>query len=229
MHLAEKFGAFLPTEPAARAECLSWLFWQMGSTPYVGGGFGHFYAYAPVKIEYAIDRFTMETKRLLDVLDKPPCRKRIRRRQRLHDRRHGDAGPWYGGLVKFDQYGATEFLARARIQERAALGRHDLRTPGREARAHGQPHCRRPVEPAARASRRQRLRDQKTQDKLAAAQLSGSFRFRIRHHREMSRHAGSARHQQQIRSAIRSAPRNGRRGSSSRPGIACWRITASTI
>src|ERR1700704_2446993 len=70
VHLAEKFGEFLPTETAARAECLSWLFWQMGSTPYVGGGFGHFYAYAPVKIEYAIDRFTMEVKRLLDVLDR---------------------------------------------------------------------------------------------------------------------------------------------------------------
>src|SRR5271166_4263918 len=70
VHLAEKFGAFLPTEPSERAECLSWLFWQMGSTPYVGGGFGHFYAYAPTKIEYAIDRFAMETKRLLDVLDK---------------------------------------------------------------------------------------------------------------------------------------------------------------
>ena len=70
VYLAEKFGEFLPKEGAARAECLSWLFWQMGSTPYVGGGFGHFYAYAPVKIEYPIDRFTMETKRLLDVLDK---------------------------------------------------------------------------------------------------------------------------------------------------------------
>src|SRR6201990_2414946 len=70
LHLAEKFGEFLPTEPAERAECFSWLFWQMGSTPYVGGGFGHFYAYAPVKIEYAIDRFTMETKRLLHVLDR---------------------------------------------------------------------------------------------------------------------------------------------------------------
>jgi len=71
MHLAEKFNnAFLPTEPAARAECLSWLFWQVGSAPYIGGGFGHFYAYAPTKIEYAIDRFAMEAKRLLDVLDK---------------------------------------------------------------------------------------------------------------------------------------------------------------
>jgi GSH-dependent disulfide-bond oxidoreductase len=110
VYLAEKFGAFLPAEASARAECLSWLFWQMGSTPYVGGGFGHFYAYAPTKIEYAIDRFTMETKRLLDVLDK-----------RLADNEYlaGDAytiadmaaWPWYGGLVKFDQYGATEFLA----------------------------------------------------------------------------------------------------------------------
>src|SRR3954471_10096118 len=70
VHLAEKFGALLPTEPAARAECLSWLFWQMGSAPFLGGGFGHFYAYAPTKIEYAIDRYAMETKRQLDVLDK---------------------------------------------------------------------------------------------------------------------------------------------------------------
>jgi len=70
MYLAEKFGALLPTEPSARAECLSWLFWQMGSAPYLGGGFGHFYKYAPVKIEYAIDRFTMEAKRQMDVLDK---------------------------------------------------------------------------------------------------------------------------------------------------------------
>jgi GST-like protein len=69
MYLAEKFGAFMPTDPAKRAECLSWLFWQMGSAPYLGGGFGHFYAYAPVKIEYCIDRFTMEVKRQLDVLD----------------------------------------------------------------------------------------------------------------------------------------------------------------
>ena len=109
-YLAEKFGEFLPTETAARAECLSWLFWQMGSTPYIGGGFGHFYAYAPVKIEYAIDRFAMETKRLLDVLDR-----------RLAESKYvaGDAYtiadiaifPWYGGLVKFGQYGAAEFLA----------------------------------------------------------------------------------------------------------------------
>jgi GST-like protein len=110
VHLAEKFGEFLPKEPAARAECLSWLFWQMGSTPYVGGGFGHFYAYAPVKIEYAIDRFTMETKRLLDVLDK-----RLGESEYVAGPEYTIADmacfPWYGGLVKFDSYGGSEFLA----------------------------------------------------------------------------------------------------------------------
>jgi GST-like protein len=110
MYLAEKFGAFLPTERAARAECLSWLFWQMGSTPYVGGGFGHFYAYATVKYEYAIDRFAMETKRLLDVLDK-----RLGESEWVGGPEYTIADiacwPWYGGLVKFNQYGAAEFLA----------------------------------------------------------------------------------------------------------------------
>ena len=110
MYLAEKFGEFLPTEAAARAECLSWLFWQMGSTPYVGGGFGHFYAYAPVKIEYAIDRFTMETKRLLDVLDR-----RLAGSKYVAGPAYTIADiaifPWYGGLAKFNQYGAAEFLA----------------------------------------------------------------------------------------------------------------------
>jgi GST-like protein len=109
VHLAEKFGAFLPTEPAARAETLSWLFWQMGSTPYVGGGFGHFYAYAPTKIEYAIDRFAMETKRLLDVLDR-----RLAETPYLggDDYTIADiaAWPWYGGLAKGLSYGAGEFL-----------------------------------------------------------------------------------------------------------------------
>src|SRR5881398_2610894 len=110
LYLADKFGAFLPKDSGKRTEALNWLFWQMGSTPYVGGGFGHFYAYAPVKIEYAIDRFAMETKRLLDVLDK-----------RLADNEYlaGDVytiadmaiWPWYGGLAKFGQYGATEFLS----------------------------------------------------------------------------------------------------------------------
>ncbi|ADU38046.1 glutathione-dependent disulfide-bond oxidoreductase [Variovorax paradoxus] len=109
-YLAEKFGnAFFPTEPAARAECLSWLFWQMGSAPYLGGGFGHFYAYAPTKIEYAIDRFAMEVKRQLDVLDR-----------RLAESRYlaGDdytiadiaVWPWYGALAKGQLYESGEFL-----------------------------------------------------------------------------------------------------------------------
>jgi GST-like protein len=110
VYLAEKFGVFLPAEPAARAECLSWLFWQMGSAPYLGGGFGHFYAYAPSKIEYAIDRFAMEVKRQLDVLDR-----------QLADHRYitgeqytiADIAifPWYGWLVKGWIYNAAEFLS----------------------------------------------------------------------------------------------------------------------
>ena len=110
LYLAEKFGnAFLPTKPAARAECLSWLFWQMGSAPFLGGGFGHFYAYAPYKIEYAIDRYAMEVKRQLDVLNR-----------RLAQTRYiaGDdytladiaIWPWYGTLAKGQLYGAGEFL-----------------------------------------------------------------------------------------------------------------------
>ena len=109
VHLAEKFGAFLPTEPAARAECLSWLFWQMGSAPYLGGGFGHFYAYAPTKIEYAIDRFAMEVKRQLDVLDR-----RLGESEYLGGKDYTIADmavwPWYGALAKGLVYGAGEFL-----------------------------------------------------------------------------------------------------------------------
>lgn len=109
LYLAEKFGAFLPTERRARTECMSWLFWQMGSAPLLGGGFGHFYAYAPVKLEYAIDRYAMEVKRQLDVLDR-----------RLAEHRYvaGDdytiadmaIWPWYGALVAGEIYGAAEFL-----------------------------------------------------------------------------------------------------------------------
>ena len=109
VYLAEKFGAFLPTEPSARAECLSWLFFQMGSAPYIGGGFGHFYAYAPEKFEYPINRFAMETKRLLDVLNR-----------HLSDRPYlcGDEYTiadmanyaWYGALVGQNIYEAAEFL-----------------------------------------------------------------------------------------------------------------------
>jgi GST-like protein len=110
LYLAEKFGAFLPTEAGARAECLSWLFWQMGSAPYLGGGFGHFYAYAPTKIEYAIDRFAMETKRQLDVLDK-----QLADNEYVAGSEYTIADmaiwPWYGGLVKGWLYEAAEFLA----------------------------------------------------------------------------------------------------------------------
>nr|WP_306267679.1 glutathione-dependent disulfide-bond oxidoreductase [Pararhizobium sp. IMCC3301] len=112
LYLAEKFGAFLPTEHAARTECLSWLFWQMGSAPYLGGGFGHFYVYAPTKIEYCIDRFAMEVKRQLDVLDR-----------HLADKQYmcGDdytiadiaIWPWYGALMRNKLYDAAEFLDTA--------------------------------------------------------------------------------------------------------------------
>lgn len=109
LHLAEKFGAFVPTDTAKRAECLSWLFWQMGSAPYLGGGFGHFYAYAPTKMEYPINRFAMEVKRQLDVLD---------RRLADHPYLAGDdysiadmaVWAWYGALAMGLQYEAGEFL-----------------------------------------------------------------------------------------------------------------------
>jgi GST-like protein len=109
MHLAEKFGAFLPSSGAARAETLSWLFWQMGSAPFVGGGFGHFYAYAPTKMEYPIDRYAMETKRQLDVLDR-----RLAESDYVAGPDYTIADmaifPWYGGLAKGWLYGAAEFL-----------------------------------------------------------------------------------------------------------------------
>jgi GST-like protein len=109
VYLAEKFGAFLPTEPSARAECMSWLFWQIGSAPYLGGGFGHFYAYAPDKIEYCIDRFSMEVKRQLDVLDRT-----LAERQFLcgDDYNISDMAnySWYGVLAIGELYSAQEFL-----------------------------------------------------------------------------------------------------------------------
>ena len=109
LYLAEKFGALIPTDPAARTACLSWLMWQMGSAPYLGGGFGHFYAYAPVKIEYCIDRFAMEVKRELDVLNQHLA---------THDFMAGNEysiadiaiWPWYGSLVRGILYSAGEFL-----------------------------------------------------------------------------------------------------------------------
>ncbi|WP_032878910.1 glutathione-dependent disulfide-bond oxidoreductase [Acinetobacter colistiniresistens] len=109
LYLAEKFKAFIPNEIAARTECLNWLFWQMGSAPYIGGGLGHFYAYAPVKIEYAINRFAMETKRLLDVLDQ-----HLAQHEYLAGSEYSIADiaafPWYGSVVKGWVYNANEFL-----------------------------------------------------------------------------------------------------------------------
>src|SRR6476620_6039060 len=109
IYLAEKFGVFLPTEIRARAECLSWLFWQSGSAPYVGGGFGHFYAYAPTRIEYAIDRFAMEAKRQLEVLDR---HLEMNKFIAGSDYTIADiaAWPWYAGLTRGWLYEAAEFL-----------------------------------------------------------------------------------------------------------------------
>jgi len=133
-YLAEKFGMFLPIERAARAECLSWLMWQMGSAPYLGGGFGHFYAYAPMKIEYAINRFAMEVKRQMDVLDK-----------RLADHEF-IAGPeltiadfaiypWYGALARGLLYESKEFL---QVEDYTHVTRWAKQLAGREAVQRGQ-------------------------------------------------------------------------------------------
>ena len=109
LYLAEKFGVLVPSEPALRAECLSWLFWQMGSAPYLGGGFGHFYAYAPTKIEYCIDRFAMEVKRQLDVLDRHLANNRY-----MCGDEYSIADiaiwPWYGAVYTGAVYDAAEFL-----------------------------------------------------------------------------------------------------------------------
>lgn len=166
-YLAEKFGAFLPTEPGARAECLSWLFWQMGSAPYLGGGFGHFYAYAPTKIEYAIDRFAMETKRQLDVLD---------RRLAENEYLGGDAytiadiavWPWYGGLVKGWMYEAAEFL---QVQDYKNVQRWAETIGNRPAVKRGRMVNRTFGEPSMQLHERHDASDfdTMTQDKLAIA------------------------------------------------------------
>jgi GSH-dependent disulfide-bond oxidoreductase len=167
VHLAEKFGAFLPTEAAARAECLSWLFWQMGSAPYLGGGFGHFYAYAPTKIEYAIDRFAMEVKRQLDVLDR-----RLAETPYLagSDYTIADMGvwPWYGGLAKGLLYGGGEFLA---VQEYKNVQRWADAIGHRPAVRRGRIVNRLQGDPAAQLHERHDAGDfeTKTQDKVAAA------------------------------------------------------------
>jgi GSH-dependent disulfide-bond oxidoreductase len=167
VYLAEKFGAFLPTETAARAECLSWLFWQMGAAPYLGGGFGHFYAYAPMKIEYAIDRFTMETKRQLDVLDR-----RLAESAFIAGRDYTIADiaifPWYGGLVKGWLYEAAEFL---QVQEYKNVMRWADAVFSRPAVQRGRMVNRLFGDPALQLHERHDAGDfaTKTQDKVAAA------------------------------------------------------------
>ena len=165
VHLAEKFGDFLPTEAGARAECLSWLFWQMGSAPYLGGGFGHFYAYAPTKIEYAIDRFAMETKRQLDVLDR-----RLAETEFLSGSDYTIADmavwPWYGGLAKGLLYGAGEFLA---VHEYKNVQRWADAIGARPAVRRGRIVNRLQGDPAAQLHERHDASDfdTRTQDKLA--------------------------------------------------------------
>jgi GST-like protein len=167
MHLAEKFGnAFLPTDVALRAECLSWLFWQMGSAPYLGGGFGHFYAYAPTKMEYPIDRFAMETKRQMDVLDK-----RLAESKYLggNDYTIADIAvwPWYGGLAKGLMYGAGEFLA---VHEYKNVVRWADEIGARPAVKRGRIVNRLQGDPAQQLHERHDASDfdTKTQDKVAA-------------------------------------------------------------
>ena len=164
MHLAEKFGAFLPAQGAARAECLAWLFWQMGSAPFLGGGFGHFYAYAPTKIEYAIDRYAMEVKRQLDVLDR-----------RLAECEHVAVAdytiadmaiwPWYGQLVQGELYEAGEFL---QVQDYHHVCRWAAQVGARPAVQRGKMVNRTRGEPAGRLHERHDASDfaLRTQDKV---------------------------------------------------------------
>lgn len=168
-YLAEKFGAFLPTERAARAETFSWLFWQMGSAPYLGGGFGHFYAYAPEKIEYAIDRFAMETKRQMDVLDR-----RLAESEYLAGPDYTIADiavwPWYGGLAKGRSYtNSAEFLS---VHEYKNVQRWADAIDARPAVKRGRMVNRMSGDPAFQLRERHDASDfeTKTQDKLQAAE-----------------------------------------------------------
>jgi GST-like protein len=170
VHLAEKFGAFLPTETARRAECLAWLFWQMGSAPYLGGGFGHFYAYAPTKIEYAIDRFAMEVKRQLDVLDR-----RLAESKYLAGDEYTIADiavwPWYGSLAKGVLYGAGEFLS---VQEYKNVQRWTDAIAERPAVKRGRMVNRTWGEPSSQLHERHDARDfeTSTQDKVAVSETA---------------------------------------------------------
>lgn len=164
LYLAEKFGAFLPSDSSARAECLSWLFWQVGSAPYVGGGFGHFYAYAPEAIEYAVDRYAMETKRLLDVLDR-----RLAEHPYVAGRDYTIADmaifPWYGGLVLGWLYEAAEFLS---VHEYRHVRRWAERLLDRPAVRRGRMVNRTFGEPSSQLRERHDASDfeTRTQDKL---------------------------------------------------------------
>jgi GST-like protein len=165
LYLAEKFGALVPTQAAPRAECLSWLFWQMGSAPYLGGGFGHFYAYAPTKMEYPIDRFAMEVKRELDVLDR-----RLAQTPYIAGDTYTIADiaifPWYGGLVKGWAYDAAEFLS---VQEYKHVQRWADLLLERPAVQRGRMVNRTQGEPSSQLRERHDAADfdTKTQDKLA--------------------------------------------------------------
>src|ERR1700753_2513076 len=165
LYLAEKFGVFVPAkESPERAECLSWLFWQMGSGPYLGGGFGHFYAYAPTKIEYAIDRFAMEVKRQLDVLDR-----RLADNQYIAGKSYTIADmaifPWYGALAKGLVYGAGEFLS---VQDYKNVQRWTDQIAKRPAVKRGRMVNRIMGDPASQLHERHDARDfdTKTQDKI---------------------------------------------------------------
>jgi len=164
LYLAEKFGAFLPTSAAQRAECLCWLFWQMGSAPYLGGGFGHFYAYAPSKMEYPIDRFAMEVKRQLDVLDR-----RLAHNQYLAGDDYSIADmavwPWYGALAQGLLYEAGEFL---QVQDYPHLQRWTAQIAQRPALQRGRMVNRAWGDSAAQLHERHESSDfeLKTQDKI---------------------------------------------------------------
>jgi GST-like protein len=167
LYLAEKFSAFLPTDPAERAECFSWLFWQMGSAPFLGGGFGHFFAYAPIKIEYAIDRYAMETKRLLDVLDR-----RLAEAEYVGGDHYTIADmaiwPWYGGLARSNSYGAAEFLS---VQDYKNVLRWADAIAARPAVKRGRIVNRTSGDPSSQLHERHDASDfeTKTQDKLGTA------------------------------------------------------------
>jgi GST-like protein len=166
VHLAEKFGAFLPTDPAKRAETLSWLFWQMGSAPFLGGGFGHFYAYAPTKIEYAIDRYAMEVKRQMDVLDR-----RLAESEYIAGPDYTIADmaiwPWYGNLAKGLAYEAGEFLS---VQDYKNVQRWTDQIAARPAAKRGRMVNRAVGDPASQLRERHDASDfeTKTQDKIEA-------------------------------------------------------------